>query len=114
MEIRILFENLATDMVWQAEWGFSALITYGETRILFDTGFSDVWQRNAAIAGVDLEQVDVIALSHFHRDHTRGLLHHRFRTRKRLVLHPRILTAVLKTEDPGGLRGNPPNPTPRF
>ena len=101
MEIRILCENLATDMEWQAEWGFSALIDYQGTRVLFDTGFSDVWQRNADIAGIDLDSVDVIALSHFHRDHTRGLLHHRFRSKKRIVLHPRILDAVLKTNDDG-------------
>lgn len=99
MEIRILCENLATGMVWQAKWGFSALIGYGDQTILFDTGFSDIWQRNAAIAEIDLDTVNMIALSHFHRDHTRGLLHHQVTDRKRLILHPRILTAVLDTDD---------------
>lgn len=100
MEIRLLCENLASNMVWQAEWGFSALITHNGGQVLFDTGFSDVWQRNAAHAGVDLGDIDVIALSHFHRDHTRGLLAHRFRQRKPLVAHPRVMTAVLKSKDP--------------
>ena len=99
MEIRLLCENLAADMHWQAEWGFSALISHAGKQVLFDTGFSDVWQRNADHAGLDLERVDVIALSHFHRDHTRGLLSHRFKTRKPLVAHPRVLTAVLDTDD---------------
>jgi len=94
--IRLLCENLATGMVWQAEWGFSALITHKGRQVLFDTGFSDVWQRNAKIAGLDLNEIEVIALSHFHRDHTRGLLHHQFRETKRVVGHPRILNAVLK------------------
>ncbi len=94
--VRLLCENLATDMRWQAEWGFSALITHGGRQVLFDTGFSDVWQRNAEIAGIDLNEVEAIALSHFHRDHTRGLLHHRFAEKKRVVGHPRILTAVLE------------------
>lgn len=99
MRIRLLTENLASDMVWLAEWGFSAWIEYGDTRILFDTGFSDVYRRNAAHAGIDLETVDILALSHFHRDHTRGLLFHPFKGRKRLITHPRVLTAVLDTED---------------
>lgn len=100
MQIRLLCENLATDMRWQAEWGFSALITHAGHQTLFDTGFSDVWQRNADLAGIDLNAVDVIALSHFHRDHTRGLLHHRFAPGKRLVCHPRVLKAVLDTDKP--------------
>lgn len=92
--IRLLCENLATDMRWQAEWGFSALITHHERQVLFDTGYSDVWQRNAEIAGVDLEEIEVIALSHLHRDHTRGLLHHQFTPGKRVVCHPRVLESV--------------------
>ena len=93
MQIRILTENLASDMVWLAEWGFSAWIEYQGTNVLFDTGYSDVYVRNAAHAGIDLDSVDVIALSHLHRDHTRGLLFHPFEGRKRLILHPRILQA---------------------
>ncbi len=86
-------------MQWLAEWGFSAFIEYEGQQILFDTGFSDVWQHNAGIAGINLESVNFIALSHFHRDHTRGLLHHRFSDKKKLLLHPRILDAVFKTGD---------------
>jgi 7,8-dihydropterin-6-yl-methyl-4-(beta-D-ribofuranosyl)aminobenzene 5'-phosphate synthase len=99
MQVRLLCENLASDMEWQAEWGFCALIEFNGHTVLFDTGFSDVWQRNAAIGGLDLEEVEVVALSHFHRDHTRGLLSHTFQTQKRLVAHPRVLTAVLDTDD---------------
>lgn len=32
-----------------------------------------------------------MALSHIHRDHTKGLLHHPFRNRKPILLHPRVL-----------------------
>lgn len=101
LSIRLLTENLASDMVWLAEWGFSAWISYNGTNILFDTGYSDVYCRNAAHAGIDLNTVDVIALSHFHRDHTRGLLFHPFKSRKILVTHPRVLTDTLKTKDEG-------------
>ena len=91
VRIRLLTENLASDMVWLAEWGFSAWIEYGDVRILFDTGYSDVWVRNAAHAGIDLDRADFVALSHFHQDHTRGLLHHPFKGRKTLIMHPRVL-----------------------
>jgi 7,8-dihydropterin-6-yl-methyl-4-(beta-D-ribofuranosyl)aminobenzene 5'-phosphate synthase len=94
MRIRLLTENLASGITWLAEWGFSAWIEHNGARILFDTGFSDVYRRNAETAGIDLEAVDVIALSHFHSDHTRGLLFHPFRSRKRLVMHPRVMEAL--------------------
>ena len=99
MKIRLLAENLASDMVWLAEWGFCAWIEFNGTNILFDTGYSDVYCRNARHAGIDLDAVDIIAISHFHRDHTRGLLDHPFTSKKKIVLHPRVLTAVLNTED---------------
>ena len=86
-------------MPWKAEWGFSAWIVYRGTRILFDTGFSDVWRFNADQAGIDLGTADWIALSHIHRDHTRGLLHHDFRDRKRLILHPRVLEPAPQIAD---------------
>ncbi len=104
MKIRLLTENLASDMVWLAEWGFSAWIEYHGMNVLFDTGYSDVYVKNACHAGVDLETADVVAVSHFHRDHTRGLLFHPFQTKKRLILHPRVLTAVLKTTKPDVLK----------
>ena len=99
MRIRLLAENLASDMHWLAEWGFSAWIEYGEKTILFDTGFSDVWVHNASHAGIDLATVDIIALSHLHRDHTRGLLSHPFTSGKRLICHPRVLRDSLETDD---------------
>jgi 7,8-dihydropterin-6-yl-methyl-4-(beta-D-ribofuranosyl)aminobenzene 5'-phosphate synthase len=99
MKIRLLAENLASDMVWLAEWGFSAWIEYDGKKILFDTGFSDVYCRNADHAGIDLEEADFIALSHFHRDHTRGLLFHPFRDEKKLLLHPRVMIARYKSDD---------------
>ena len=101
MKITLLCENEASGMVWRAEWGFSAFIQFQDQHILFDTGYSDVWQFNADHAGIDLEAVDWIALSHIHRDHTRGLLSHRFKTRKPVVLHPRVLEpAPAIPEDP--------------
>lgn len=99
MKITLLCENEACAMHWLAEWGFSAFIEFEGNNILFDTGLSDVYRHNAKKAGIDLETTDFLALSHFHRDHTGGLMHHGFKTKKKIILHPRILTAVLKTDD---------------
>ncbi|MEX0281566.1 MAG: MBL fold metallo-hydrolase [Arenibacterium sp.] len=104
MKIRLLTENLASGMCWHAEWGFSAWIEYGPHRILFDTGYSDVWCHNAALAGIDLNAADVIALSHFHSDHTRGLLSHPFTTHKPIVMHPALLASL---QDPWMSDDNP-------
>lgn len=104
MDIRLLCENAACGLVWQAEWGFSALIDYEGQTILCDTGYSDVWLRNAEIAGFDLDTVDVIALSHFHDDHTRGLLYHRFKKKHRVVCHPRVLTESYDSDDPQAMQ----------
>ncbi|ANT63541.1 hypothetical protein AYJ57_24030 (plasmid) [Salipiger sp. CCB-MM3] len=95
MKIRLLNENLVSDLCWLAEYGFSAWIEYEGSKIVFDTGWSDVWCRNAETAHIDLDAADVIALSHFHSDHSRGLLFHPFTEKKTLVLHPRVMTALL-------------------
>lgn len=107
MRLRLLTENLASGAGWLAEWGFSAWIEHGDARILFDTGFSDVYRRNAAFAGIDLDTADVVALSHFHSDHTRGLLSHPFTARKRLVMHPRLMSALLGPFNPPPKKGVP-------
>ena len=58
-------------------WGEHGLAFYVETpdgRLLFDTGQSgQVLLHNAAQLDIDLAQVDALALSHAHYDHTGGL-----------------------------------------
>jgi len=61
-----------------AEHGYSALIkttTAGRTRtLLFDFGFSENGAAcNAETLGVDMKQVEAIALSHGHSDHLGGM-----------------------------------------
>ena len=61
-----------------AEHGFSALIktTAGGTThtLLFDFGFSENGAaQNAATLGIDMTEVEAVALSHGHSDHTGGL-----------------------------------------
>lgn len=91
MNVTILCENSSSDIGCLAEWGFSALVQIGSIRILFDTGYSDVYWRNAERLKIDLEDIDYIALSHYHNDHTRGLQFHNFSSRKKIICHPEVL-----------------------
>jgi 7,8-dihydropterin-6-yl-methyl-4-(beta-D-ribofuranosyl)aminobenzene 5'-phosphate synthase len=57
------------------EWGFAALVEVDGHRILFDTGMhTDVLLKNARTLNVDLTTVEDLVLSHWHSDHTGGLL----------------------------------------
>jgi 7,8-dihydropterin-6-yl-methyl-4-(beta-D-ribofuranosyl)aminobenzene 5'-phosphate synthase len=57
------------------EWGFSAVVEANGRRLLFDTGAApDTVLRNAEALGIDLSSITDVALSHFHWDHTGGLV----------------------------------------
>lgn len=72
------------------EPGLSFFIEDAGTKILFDTGYSDLFLRNAQTLGLHPEDADVVVLSHGHYDHTCGLpylLPHLHKT-TRIVTHP--------------------------
>ena len=73
LRVRLLSTMLATMGI--GEWGFSALVEVDGERILFDTGqYPETVLRNADELGIDLSDVTHVVLSHFHGDHTGGLL----------------------------------------
>jgi len=75
IRVHILTENLAGS-TFLAEHGLSYLIEVDGGKILFDTGHSDVFLKNAQKLGVDIEnEVQQIILSHGHWDHGNGLVH---------------------------------------
>jgi 7,8-dihydropterin-6-yl-methyl-4-(beta-D-ribofuranosyl)aminobenzene 5'-phosphate synthase len=51
----------------------SLWIDTGSERVLFDTGQTDAYVRNAQALGIDLSQTQAIVLSHGHYDHGGGL-----------------------------------------
>jgi len=57
------------------ENGLSLLIEFDERKIVFDTGQSDLFIRNAEKMGIDLSQVAYLIISHGHFDHGGGLKH---------------------------------------
>ena len=73
-EITILATNIA-NFGGVGEWSFSALLENENESILFDTGFDeDTVLHNAQLLDKDLSKVEKVILSHFHGDHTGGLL----------------------------------------
>jgi 7,8-dihydropterin-6-yl-methyl-4-(beta-D-ribofuranosyl)aminobenzene 5'-phosphate synthase len=74
MKIHVLVDNnTLIDKYFLAEPGFSVLIEEGQYRILFDSGYSDIFIRNSQKMGLDLSHLNFLALSHSHMDHTWGL-----------------------------------------
>lgn len=75
MRMHILTDNRTKKRGFLAEHGLSIYIEHEKANILFDTGQSDVYCRNAAEMDVDFDKTDCIILSHGHYDHCGGLIH---------------------------------------
>jgi 7,8-dihydropterin-6-yl-methyl-4-(beta-D-ribofuranosyl)aminobenzene 5'-phosphate synthase len=73
LKITILSTMLADDGI--GEWGFAALVEADGRKILFDTGARpNTVLTNARELKIDLSDVQDVILSHFHDDHTTGLM----------------------------------------
>ena len=73
-EITVLATNIA-NFGGVGEWSFSALVESNNESILFDTGYDEnTVIHNARLLKKDLSKVEKVILSHFHGDHTGGLI----------------------------------------
>jgi 7,8-dihydropterin-6-yl-methyl-4-(beta-D-ribofuranosyl)aminobenzene 5'-phosphate synthase len=73
--ITVVYDNNPYREGLAIDWGFSCLIRGTEKTILFDTGGrGDLLLKNMTALGIDIEEVDLIVISHNHGDHTGGLL----------------------------------------
>lgn len=74
--VTILYDAFGKSPTMIKDWGYSALVEYGGRRILFDTGNNPhIFAKNVKAAGVDLQRLDFVVISHRHLDHTAGLTH---------------------------------------
>lgn len=70
MKLKILIENTAFQTDVKAEHGFSLFIENNKDKILFDLGQTDALLHNAKLFEINLEEIEHVALSHGHYDHT--------------------------------------------
>ena len=99
LKLKVLVDNnTIIDKYLTGEPGFSLWIEEGGRKMLFDTGYSDVFIRNASLLGLDTEEIDTIVISHGHSDHTWGLSHlichydvRGINRRPELIAHPLAL-----------------------
>jgi 7,8-dihydropterin-6-yl-methyl-4-(beta-D-ribofuranosyl)aminobenzene 5'-phosphate synthase len=74
LSLTVLVDNSTlTDRYFCGEPGLSFLIETDGKKILFDTGYSDMFLQNAEKMGISLLDLDVVVLSHGHLDHSGGL-----------------------------------------
>ena len=92
MKLTVLTDNTTrVDAYYLGEPGVSYYIEDEGKRVLFDTGYSQVYALNAMKMRIDLTKVDTVVLSHGHNDHTGGLPHFpKWDTLPNLVAHPAV------------------------
>lgn len=74
LSIKVVFDNNPYHPHMKTAWGFSALITYREETLLFDTGGDGaILLDNMRALEIDPLHINRIVLSHAHGDHTGGL-----------------------------------------
>ncbi len=74
MKLTVLVDNnTLIDRYFLAEPGVSFYIEEGDMKILFDVGYSEIFLTNGEKMGVDFFNLDYLAISHSHLDHTWGL-----------------------------------------
>ena len=95
MKLTVLCDNYTIiDRYLLGEPALSFYLEDEGTSILFDTGYSDVFLKNAAALDINLASTEQIVLSHGHNDHTKGLTvlaEQNLLENKTLVAHPAAL-----------------------
>ena len=92
MKIVTLIENTSPSAKLFCEHGLSLYIETKDHRMLFDTGASGNFIKNAHELGVDLQSVDMVIISHGHSDHGGGLSSFlKTNDKAKIYLHARAL-----------------------
>ena len=73
MRIVTLVENTTSSPDLRCKHGLSLYIETANHKILFDLGPNGLFAENAKKLNIDLTQVDIVVISHGHKDHGGGL-----------------------------------------
>jgi 7,8-dihydropterin-6-yl-methyl-4-(beta-D-ribofuranosyl)aminobenzene 5'-phosphate synthase len=87
--VTVLVNNTVPGRGLRAEHGLAYYVRANGRAMLFDTGQSDLVVTNARCLGLDLRELEAVALSHGHYDHTGGVPAARaLAPEARVYLHP--------------------------
>ena len=96
MKITFLAENnTRIDKYLLGEPALYLLIEYAGKTILFDTGYSDVFLKNATSLNINLDKLTDVVISHSHDDHTGGLKYLHANKHVIFTAHPNIFDEKL-------------------
>jgi len=95
MIISILTENNPGENT-SAEHGLSYLVNHDGKRLLFDTGQSNLFLKNAWLMGIEMININTIVLSHGHFDHGDGL---QYLSGGDLICHPECFVKRYRKAD---------------
>ncbi len=101
MKITIIYDNkIAKDIKGlKAGWGFSCFIQTKERNILFDSGWDgDMLIYNMRLLHINLQDIDLVVISHSHWDHCGGLARLSHLNNKLKVYIPKSFSKHLKEE----------------
>jgi 7,8-dihydropterin-6-yl-methyl-4-(beta-D-ribofuranosyl)aminobenzene 5'-phosphate synthase len=99
INITIIYDNNPYKKGLETAWGFSCFIKGPAKTILFDTGGdSSLLLRNMERLGIDPKEIDLVFLSHIHKDHVGGLWHVIERNLKVVVYIPESFPDSFKKE----------------
>lgn len=74
IQMTVVYDNSSLDKKLRKDWGFSCFIKGMEKSILFDTGANGrILLSNMEALQISPDEVDLVFLSHEHKDHTGGL-----------------------------------------
>lgn len=106
MKLKVLVDNYTyIDNYYLGEPAVCYYIEDKDTKILFDTGYSDIFIKNAEDMKIDLDSISAIVISHGHSDHIGGLPYFAQKfdsSNKKLIAHPHIFYEKFENNMPIG------------